>query len=313
MLDTLDALIATAAVVLGLSLIVQAIQQIFKQWRDLKSTYMKVQVLAMFNSGSALEEVEYWGLRKVTSFMEQAEGRAKVIATGLENALRSFGYKDLEALENVTAEKLKQIIGSIDWKNVPGADKVQLKIKDIEKEIDTWFDIAKQSYQDLYERRMKYWAFIISAVVVVLFNANLLDVYREFSTNKTTRDAAVKMAEKFVAMPRDSILVMEKTAARETTYVAVRPDSLIAKDIQESLARIQSVVGSNSFQLLRWTKSYRDALISDWLGVQWFKNWAKSLFGWLGMALLVSLGAPFWYDFLKSVMGVKQWLKGKGG
>lgn len=309
MLDILDALIATAAVVLGLSLIVQAIQQIFKQWLDLKSTYMKVQVLAMFNSGSASAEMKYWGLSRVSTLLTAVEDRAKVIATGLENALRSFGYKDLEALENVSPEKLKQIVSSINWSAVPGAAKVQLKIKDIEKEIDTWFDIAKHSFQDLYERRMKYWAFGISAVVVVFFNANLLDVYREFSTNKATRDAAVKMAEKFVAIPRDSILVKEKTAARDTTYVAVRPDSLIAKDIQESLTRIQSVVGANTFQLLRWTKNYRDSLFTHWFGGQWVKNWIKALFGWLGMTLLVSLGAPFWYDFLKAVMGIKEKMK----
>ena len=29
------------------------------------------------------------------------------------------------------------------------------------------------------------------------------------------------------------------------------------------------------------------------------------------MTLLVSLGAPFWYDLLKSVMGVKELLKKK--
>lgn len=35
------------------------------------------------------------------------------------------------------------------------------------------------------------------------------------------------------------------------------------------------------------------------------RNWI----GWFAMTLLVSLGAPFWYDFLKSMMGIKDKLK----
>jgi putative Mn2+ efflux pump MntP len=41
----------------------------------------------------------------------------------------------------------------------------------------------------------------------------------------------------------------------------------------------------------------------------WLKNLVKSLLGWFGMTLLVSLGAPFWYDFLKTVMGFKNSFK----
>jgi hypothetical protein len=35
------------------------------------------------------------------------------------------------------------------------------------------------------------------------------------------------------------------------------------------------------------------------------------IFGWLGMILLVSLGAPFWYDLLKALFGVKNLLQKK--
>jgi hypothetical protein len=54
MLDTLDAIIATAAVALGLGSIALADQQIIKQWLDLKSNYMRFQLLSMFNSAQSM-------------------------------------------------------------------------------------------------------------------------------------------------------------------------------------------------------------------------------------------------------------------
>lgn len=301
MLETLDAIIATAAVALGLSLIVQAIQQIIKQWLDLKSNYMRFQLLAMFNSSQGAGNGGRFGtLRPITGLMNAADERARTIVEQIEAAVKSFGYKDLELLEKVGVDDMKRIVGSL-----PMFAKTKEKLKEIEKEIDTWFEITQRAFQDLYERRMKLWSFLISSTVVIVLNANLLEIYREFSTDRALREAAVAMAEKFVAMPRDSLVVRERSAVRETTYVVAKPDSLIVKEIQKSLTEIQQVASSKTFQVLRWTKARVDLLFGD----RWLVSWMKAILGWLSMTLLVSLGAPFWYDFLKAVMGVKEKLK----
>jgi hypothetical protein len=305
MLEILDAIIATAAVALGLSLIVQAIQQILKQWLDVKSNYMRFQMLAMFNSSQTTSPSgKFSGLKPITKMMQEVDERAQSIVDQLEGAVKSFGYKDLELLEKMNVDDMKRIVGSL-----PMFAKAKEELKKVEKEIETWFDITIRAFQDLYERRMKLWSFIISAAVVVLLNANLLEVYREFSTNKAVRDATVVMAEKFVAIPRDSLFVIDRTAARETTFVVAKPDSLIVREIQKSLSDIQEVASSKTFQMFRWTKERRAPLFSEGLSPQWFRSWIKAILGWLSMTLLVSLGAPFWYDFLKAVMGIKEKLK----
>jgi len=56
MLEILDAIIATGAVVLAISLIVQAIQQIVKQFFNLKSSYMERELVMMFLSDDALKD-----------------------------------------------------------------------------------------------------------------------------------------------------------------------------------------------------------------------------------------------------------------
>jgi hypothetical protein len=297
MFDILDSLLATASVVLGLSLIVQAIQQIIKQWLDLKSNYMRVQLLAMFDSPSIESEFRFHGLWNVNFLSERADSSAKLIVDQLENVMRSFGYKNLEVLEYLNAEKLKEILAAIPWH-----DKT-VNIAKIKKDVDAWFEIALKGFQDLYERRMKLWAFMISAVVVIVMNANIFDVYKEFSVNKPLRDAAVAWMEKTIAQPRDSIISVSQPNIKDSITTIKKSDEQIAEDIKADFAFIQNAMREQSFQLFRWTKPYRDALFSG--SSPLLRNWIKSLLGWLGMTLLVSLGSPFWYDILKAIMGLK--------
>ena len=84
---------------------------------------------------------------------------------------------------------------------------------------------------------------------------------------------------------------------------------------------IDSLVEDKSLNLLRWNTAdgdsirYNEATNGDLIrgtGDFFVALW-KHKFGWLGMILLVSLGSPFWYDFLKTIVGLKQTLRAKGG
>lgn len=301
MLETLDAIIATAAVALGLSLIVQGVQQIIKQWLDLKSNYMRFQLLAMFNTAQSMSSsAAKGGLRRITKMVGEVDDKTRKLVDQLEAATKSFGYKDLELIETISVEDMKHLVQSL-----PMFDKAKDEWKRVEKDIETWLLFTQRSFQELYQRRMKLWSFIVSAAVVVMLNANLLEVYREFSTNKPVREAAVAMAEKFIAMPRDSIIVKEKAGLKDTAYVVSKPDSLIVKEIQKSLSDVQQIVASKTFQVFRWTKASWTQMFGD----RWYFIWPKAILGWLAMTLLVSLGAPFWYDLLKTLMGLKNSFK----
>jgi hypothetical protein len=232
--------------------------------------------------------------------VDEVDDHATKIVDQIEAATRSFGYKDLELIETISADDLKRLT-----KSLPMFAKAKEQWKNVEKDIDTWLTFTQRAFQELYQRRMKLWSFLVSAIIVIILNANLLDVYGEFSMNKPVRDAAVAMAEKFVAMPRDSILVNEKTGSKDTSYIVSKPDSLIVLAIQKSLSDVQQVAASKTFQVFRWTKTR----VAQFYGDRWYVIWPKAILGWLAMTLLVSLGAPFWYDLLKSLMGIKNYLK----
>ncbi len=289
MLGSLDPIIATLAVILGLSLIVQAIQQIFKQWLDLKSLYMKFQLLALFDNDQMKKKYTYHGLAPIGRLVKKVTGQASNVVAGIESALKSYGYSDLAALENLDSKRLQKIVKAIDWENIPGVKVVKSQVADISKDIDNWFDIAKNSFQDLYERRMKVWSFFVSLAVVVALNANLFSVYRQFSVNPELRNAAISWAQQFTAKERDT-----------TTAQVSMTDEQIAKSIRAKVDSVRALLNTEGFQVIGWNEN----------GPK--EAWWAVIAGWLAMTLLVSLGAPFWYDLLKTVMGLKERL-GKGG
>jgi hypothetical protein len=304
MLEILDSIIATAAVVLGLSLIVQAVQQIIKQSFDLKSGYMKNELLALFG-GTPEKATLLSGLKPVKALASQATSFGERVVKELEEATRGLGFADVDLLENVSKEKFVQILKSVP---LAGDKSVQSEFENAVKDAEHWFDFTRKAFQDHYERRMKYWAFALSAAVVLILNANLLDVYREFSHNKPLRDTAVKMGEEFTSMSRDSLVVRSADGRKDTTFVVAKPDSQIAKEIKATAAGIQKMLDEESFQIMGWT----NARLARYAGMSPYQAGVEMIIGWLGMALLVSLGAPFWYDFLKTVMGVKKLIADKG-
>lgn len=303
MLEILDSLIATAAVMLGLSLIVQAVQQIIKQSLDLKTDYMKNELFALFG-GIPKKPKLLSGLKPSKSLAAGETEFVERLVDQLEEATRGLGFEDMHLLENVSKDKFLDILKSLPVaEDKSAAEGFYKALADAER----WFDMSKKAFQEHYERRMKYWAFGISAALVLILNANLLDIYRDFSHNKTLRDAAVTMGEQFTAVPRDSLFVRSPEGVADTTFAVVKPDSQIVKEIAAVAAGIRKVLDEESFQIMGWT----DARLARYCTMPVYEAALQMIIGWLGTILLVSLGAPFWYDSLKTVMGVKKLVAGK--
>jgi hypothetical protein len=295
MLDSLDSLIATAAVILGLSLIVQAIQQIIKQTLDLKSTYMRAQLLALFGKVAPVSRLRA-NLSPLGLLVKDAGASAERIVNELEAKVRGFGFPDLHLLEGLDAEKLKEILRTLP--SASDADEaVRRSVQEALARVDEWFEIRKKAFQEHYERRMKYWAFGLSAVVVLAMNADIVGIMRDFTADRAMRNVVV------AAVPS----LTSTTDTQAVNRVAPQTDEERGKAIQEQVQVIQGLVADRAFQLMRWNTPTGDRLES--FGDFWVAA-ADNWLGWLAMTMLVSLGAPFWYDALKAVMGIKDRLKG---
>lgn len=308
MLEILDAIIATAGIILGLSLIVQAIQQIIKQTFDLKSSYMRSELLALFTAANTGKKF-LANFQTIGRLGRQADEVAKRIVKELEERLTTFGFTDLHLLEDVDGKKLKGIIEGLP---IAGDINLKEKFEEAVKQIDTWFEFSKKAYQEHYERRMRLWAFVISLFVVMAMNADVIGIYKDFASSKMRRDAVVASVPKLLDLAQQQIKDANSLSAVKLTGQQI--DSVIMK----KSALIDSLTKDRTLDLLRWNTPTGNPLrfgdreggslsrgIGDFLAALW-----NNKLGWLAMALLVSLGAPFWYDFLKTIMGVKDKLKG---
>ena len=395
MLEILDSIIATAAVVLALSLVVQAVLQIVKQGLNLKSTYMYRELVALFSSGKELslsssltralrwqlQESPKWVSKTVDVVLAKAptvgwkiidlipdavqplpiralkaeDEEAYDIVGQLAEKVKGLGYKDLDVLENVKSEDLKKMITSLPMfvmvdpekdtldslravvveaqkthedavKRKSTADIEASKItvqKALQKlnaftrlprvlnDIETWFDLTKKAFQEHYERRMKFWSVVLSALVVMAVNADVVDIYQEFARNKPRRDAVT------AAMPE--LMKKVEVTAKKTSHDSAMSPSEIDSIMKRNDRLIKSLLADSSFALIRWNTPSGDPLRYDSslrgnfaIAVcDFWDAFKRNILGWLGMTLLVSLGAPFWYDLLKTVMGVKETLKRK--
>jgi hypothetical protein len=306
MFETLDAILATAAVILGLALVVQAIQQILKQFFDLKSTYMRAVLLAQFKkldpaASETLTSVERQIAVNWTSFKtlaQQAGDFAENVVNELEVKLNTFGFRDLHLIETLDVKKFKEIA-----EGLTSIEKLPAKQREkVMKEIDRWFEISKQAFQEHYERRMKPWAFFISAVVVIALNANLFDIYKEFARSKSLRESGVALSQQFLAVSKEDLV---RQYAQSSDTNAVLSDSVRLEIMKKKAAQVQALLDEQAFQVLRWS----DQRVVSMKSTFTFWNYLSLVLGWFATTLLVSLGAPFWYDFLKGVTGWKERLK----
>jgi hypothetical protein len=201
--------------------------------------------------------------------------------------------------------------------------------------VENWFDTIMQSFDERYSRGMKTWAIFISLAVVVPLNANVFDLYKNVSTSAVLRDTLVKNGDRIVtdASKRTSTAQTPQSAATPASVQSTPAAATSAAATQaQSDETVRSIVKETQSVIEPYMKDYANFGFRPF-GVCW-DNWWKSswrmeqgwnwprwwsyrvhdlwhILGWISMALLLSVGAPFWEDTLESLFGVKNLLRGK--
>lgn len=155
------------------------------------------------------------------------------------------------------------------------------------------------------------WSYGISAIVVIWLNANLFEIYNEFSSNKVLRETAVNLGEQIASKSRDSVIIAHSVGVIDST-IALNDEQAMRR-IERQIRKIDSLVNAQSFSMIRWNTPTGTSLeMKNFVGAAASIGNAvwHNLLGWLGMTLLVGLGAPFWYDLLKTLVGIKTRLRG---
>lgn len=217
--------------------------------------------------------------------------------------------KELENAKKILS-KIGQYLTEMNQKLDAALAPLRLKLA----EVENWYDTVMQSFEERYNRGMKTVAFIISLIVAVWLNANIFAIYSSLAKSQTQRDVVLQYAPEALKRYNEA----HTKAIAENNQASQKKIEDQIKDTKNELTEATNAYATLGFPPLRveglaLKKWYDDPELTfgkkAWnIGRHCF----YLLFGWLLMAALLSVGAPFWNDTLKSLFGVKNLLQKKG-
>jgi len=145
--------------------------------------------------------------------------------------------------------------------------------------LERWFDETMARLEGAYKRWAIMWLVVAGLVIAVAANASTFDVAEKLWHDPVTRQAVAETASRVTA---------EEATTDEITTVAEATDQLTELGIP---------VGWDAAAKEEWT---------DWT-TPWAWSWSQygTIFGWVLTALLVMLGAPFWFDVLTMLASLR--------
>lgn len=201
----------------------------------------------------------------------------------VQGALQKRGL-DITALENFNKEDFRNLLDGIDFL----APQLQGIVADANATLDqkkdnvaAAYEAARASFQKAYTTKNKWFALAISFVVVLALNASLIRLYKILSADQGMSQAIAGTASTIAG-------------ANKSGQNAGVPSQ---QDIAESYSTSRKAITQDlqKYPILLRTCKYPEDFRQESL---------NEIVGLLLMGILVSLGAPFWNDILKGMMGV---------
>lgn len=185
--------------------------------------------------------------------------------------------------------------------------------KEGEEALKKWYTNFVDRTQYLFSRKTKWHLFYIAFIFSVCLNVDTLKIYKTLYREESTRAALVVMATDLQNLGEENATkkILEK-------FPSINKDSLIQGEGQDSfhltinhIHKIQSGL-TNAYgdaNLLIWWKQYPWHTLK-YLYASKTENVYYAVFlkllGFLISSMALMYGAPFWYDFMKKMITLRQ-------
>ena len=146
--------------------------------------------------------------------------------------------------------------------------------------VETWFNGAMDRVSGNYKRRTQWIIFFLGLILAVTLNVNTIELAKRLSSDSVFRSAIVAQAGTFVGS-----------------------ENPLSTDLEASREKLDSL----GLQL-GWPNGV-DLIDPRGPNFNPWQHLLLPLLGWLITAGAISLGAPFWFDFLNKFMVVRATVK----
>ena len=241
----------------------------------------KIKANVLLSDVAALLQFPQREVERIIAELEVNTAQARAAAA--DNAILQRAHAAVTELGKVVSEM------NMHFNSVTG------RLMERIRAIEAWYDPVMQGFEERYARHMKTWAFALSIAIAVLLDADIARLYKRMATDDVAKQRV--LVESTAIQQRYMDRINAARAADQDEVVANLSAKL--KDELDEAAASYPALGLELLDFEHWL--YRTTAAEK----------TKSIAGWLVMAFLLSLGAPFWHDTLQSVFSLKEFIRGK--
>ncbi len=168
-------------------------------------------------------------------------------------------------------------------------------VERLKSNFENWYNDGMDRASGWYKRRTQYILLAIGFAIAVAANADSVSIARYLYLDPGIRNATVETAAHYLKESEQGATAANRTEARGEEV----------KELSNKLAALQpkmkAVADAESTALLPlgWKPG------ADWRSeLRW-----QAIAGWVLTAIALSMGAPFWFDFLNRFMVIRSTIK----
>ena len=199
-------------------------------------------------------------------------------------------------------------------------------LESLRKNIETWYNEYMDRVSGWFKKHIKKFTFLFAVLLTLILNVDSLKIVNTLWKDAQLRDAVVKTAEAYLSDAKnlppsvntDSVKVICEYRDTIINNVPVK-DSLIRVSVSPGFRDADSVIscingtydkleilniplgwGCSKDQLLK-----KDKTRCECMAEEFSDHWIMKLIGWLLTAIMLSFGAPFWFDLLNRLVSFR--------
>jgi hypothetical protein len=196
---------------------------------------------------------------------------------------------------------------------LPQIDRASGDIDKARKNIEDWYNQAMDRLSGRYKRRAQLFIFGLGLVLAVGLNVDTIRTAERLWNDPAVRNEVIAQAQNYkdVAKVNDDRLNDPCTASTQAgTYSVSEKANCEAAQLGNAYSQSGMPIGWTTDARENWWPKASSTLtfkgnFNKHLGINLI-----SLFGWFLTAVAISLGAPFWFDFLTKTLGFNARLSG---
>jgi hypothetical protein len=206
-------------------------------------------------------------------------------------------FEDIkQGVEEIVNHQVRKLLTDL---MVKAEDKEAELKKEAEQTVDLvgqWFDSHMNKLSAWYKKKSRYLIFTFALIFTVLFNVDSIMLIKNLSQNPELRKALVSQAETLSDQQPD---YMKKRGTNSD-------QGMDTDTFFEEYEALKSQL-RNSGIPLGWVKAKKGAVVKDPRAVpQTVMEWIYKVIGLLISLMAIGMGAPFWFDALKYLIGLQK-------